>query len=56
MDNTGSTATIECAFKNILKTYSNGEKIRSKGFVCSSSCIHTKSNPAVKGVMGLLRS
>ena len=26
MDITGSTASVECAFKNILKTYSNKEK------------------------------
>ena len=26
MDGTGSTASVECAFKNILKTCSNGEK------------------------------
>ena len=26
MDSTGSTACVECAFKTILKTCSNGEK------------------------------
>ena len=26
MDNTGSTATVECAFKHILNTFSNREK------------------------------
>ena len=26
MNSTGSTASVECAFKNILNTCSNGEK------------------------------
>ena len=40
MESTGSTASNEYAFKNILKTCPNGEKNGSKVLASSSSCSH----------------
>ena len=52
MESTGSTASNEYAFKNILKTCPNGEKMARKSLPAHQVAVIIESSN--KSVMGLL--